>query len=220
MKQRLVQPEILDSLPESHPDALANRRDLRLINVVMGNHRWFARHLRQRLTASDRILEIGAGTGDLGLFLSHHLNPDQGITGLDLWSRPAIWPAEWPWRREDIMHFEGYDEYTILLGNLILHQFDNRQLLLVGERIRNSRIRLILVNEPARRRIHKHQLLLLRPFGLHPVSRHDGRVSIEGGFLGSELPEALGLDPEEWHIRTCSGFFGWHRMVAERREQP
>src|SRR5688572_14054246 len=38
--QRTVQPEILDSLPHDHPDALHNRRDLRLTNFVTGDHRW------------------------------------------------------------------------------------------------------------------------------------------------------------------------------------
>ncbi len=43
--QRTPQPELLDSLPPQHPDALHNRRDLRLTNRVMGNHRWLIRTL-------------------------------------------------------------------------------------------------------------------------------------------------------------------------------
>jgi len=42
---RILEPEILDSLPPDHPDALHNRRDLRLTNRLAGNFRWFARTL-------------------------------------------------------------------------------------------------------------------------------------------------------------------------------
>jgi len=43
MRSCILQAELLDSLPPDHPDALHNRRDLRLTNALMGNSRWFQR---------------------------------------------------------------------------------------------------------------------------------------------------------------------------------
>lgn len=215
--KRVVQPEILDSLPEDHADAAANRRDLRLINRFMGNHRRVCRDLLPLLTTGDRILEIGAGTGELGLHLRRASAGNlPHYCGLDLWSRPDNWPPEWEWERQDILTFDRYRDYTVLVANLILHQFDDAQLRRLGETLAKSRIRLIVTNEPARRKLHQWQLQLLRPFGLHPVSRHDGHVSVAAGFRGRELPDLLGLTSPEWIVRCASGFFGWNRVCLLR----
>jgi hypothetical protein len=60
---RTLQPELLDSLPSDHPDARHSRRDLRVINRLMGNHRWFARTLPPLVRAGEHALELGAGNG-------------------------------------------------------------------------------------------------------------------------------------------------------------
>jgi hypothetical protein len=49
------------------------------------------------------------------------------------------------------------------------------------------------------------------------VTRHDARVSIAAGFLGDELPAALGLDPRNWHWRCTTTALGAYRMIALRR---
>jgi hypothetical protein len=215
--KRLVQPEILDSLPQDHPDAIANRRDLRLINGIMGNYRWFARTLPPRLRRGDRVLEIGAGTGDLGLALSRACRGRIAhYCGLDFWSRPDHWPADWDWVQQDLLEFKDYGDYNVIVANLILHQFEAADLRRLGQRLTQSNTRLILASEPARRRLHQWQLKLLRPFGLNPVSRHDGHVSVAGGFRGQELPALLGLSPPDWRIHSRTGFLGSNRTVAQR----
>ena len=118
--QRTVQPEILDSLPPDHPDALHNRRDLRVINRVMGNFRWLLRSLRSLRTEGDAVIEVGAGTGELGRLLLAQGIP---VAGLDLWPRPAGWPDARDWHTADLRAFDGYDRYPVVVGNLILHQF-------------------------------------------------------------------------------------------------
>ena len=79
---RTVQDELLDSLPHDHPDARHNRRDLRVINALMGNHRWLARALAAWAASGESILEIGAGTGELALRL---LRRGWHVDGLDTW---------------------------------------------------------------------------------------------------------------------------------------
>jgi hypothetical protein len=210
--QRTLQPELLDSLPHDHPDALHNRRDLRLINRVMGNHRWFERTLPPLLRVDDRVLEVGAGTGELGLRLARHRVP---VAGLDLWPRPDAWPGEQLWHRGDLRHFDGYSKYTVILGNLIFHQFPAAELLQLGSSLEGARV--ILACEPHR---HRSWQLLYRAFtfllGANHVSRHDGHVSIAAGFCREELPESLGLNPERWNIRCTSTLFGAYRMTAVR----
>lgn len=215
--KRVVQPEILDSLPRDHPDAIANRRDLRLINALMGNYRWFCRTLPPLLRPDDRILELGAGTGELGGRLREVFDGNApSYCGLDLWSRPENWPRDWEWIQDDLFTFERYSDYTVVVGNLIFHQFDDEQLRQLGDRLAGTKIRLVLASEPARRKLHQGQLKLLRPLGLHPVSRHDGHVSVAGGFRRHELPELLGLSGPPWRVQCRSGFLGWHRTVAGR----
>lgn len=214
--QRTLQPELLDSLPPDHPDALHNRRDLRIINAVMGNHRWFARTLPRLLRRGETALELGAGEGDLGLRLARR---GLAVDGLDLWPRPAAWPAERAWHREDLRGFENYGAYAAVLGNLIFHQFSAEDLAVLGSKIRaDPRTRLILAAEPARRRISQKLFRFIAPLlGANYVSMHDAHVSIAAGFWGRELPEILGLDPAGWNVRCRVTVRGAYLMIAVRR---
>src|ERR1019366_8417000 len=109
--QRHLQPEILDSLPPGHPDAAHNRRDLRIINRVMGNLRWFLRELPPLVRPGERVLEIGSGTGDLGrLLMARGVSAD----GLDLWPRPENWPATRDWHVADVRAFGGFGRYPVV----------------------------------------------------------------------------------------------------------
>ena len=211
---RTVQPELLDSLPGDHPDARHSRRDLRLTNFAMGNFRWFRRTLPPRLRPGDRVLELGAGGGELAQALrpwvSHY-------AGLDRCPRPAHCPATWLWHQGDLRSFAHYDVYPVVLGNLIFHHFTTSELRALGSEF-NQYTRLVLASEPTRRR-HYQTLFdagaaLLG--GCH-VTRHDARVSIAAGFLGDELPAALGLDARAWHWRCTTTALGAYRMIALRR---
>jgi hypothetical protein len=54
--------------------------------------------------------------------------------------------------------------------------------------------------------------------GANHVTLHDSRVSIRAGFVGEELPAALGLDDGRWDYRCEDTFIGAHRLIAIRRE--
>jgi hypothetical protein len=53
--------------------------------------------------------------------------------------------------------------------------------------------------------------------GANHVTLHDARVSITAGFLGSELPEALGMADGSWDTSCTTTTLGASRMVAVRR---
>jgi hypothetical protein len=211
---RACLPELLDSLPPDHPDALHNRRDLRLINRVMRNRAWFERTLPPLLRGGECVLELGAGMGDLARYLGARGVP---VDGLDLWPRPDAWPPARAWHTADLRTFEGFDRYPVVIGNLIFHQFTDSELSGLGAKLRQG-ARVILANEPQRRRLSQIATAALAPLlGLNHVSLHDAHVSVTAGFCGDELPRLLGLDDGAWQYSCKSTALGANRMVALRR---
>ena len=217
MQQRSVQPELLESLPHDHPDALRSREDLLVVNGIMGNHRWIARMLRRHAQPGWRITEVGAGDGALSLQLVEKgLCRREDLHAFDLAPRPVSWPAEAAWSQGDLFA-QPLPASQVLVANLFLHHFQPEQLRILGRRI-PVETQMILAAEPARYRRHT---LLGRFFcslaELHPVTRYDMQVSIRAGFRGRELPESLGLE-SGWEISVQESVFGGYRMRALRQK--
>ncbi len=210
---RVVQAELLDLLSPDHPAARHNRRDLRLTNAVMGNHRWLERALAAHHRPGDRLLELGAGGGECLARLARRGWP---VDGLDLWPAPAALPGGAHWHRADLRTFDRYDRYEVVYGNLIFHQFTVGELHALGDRLQSAR--LIVACEPARRRASQCLFGIFAPLaGANHVSRHDAHVSIAAGFRGAELPHLFGLDPGRWAWRCSTTPLGAYRLVARRR---
>jgi len=158
-------------------------------------------------------LEIGAGTGELGQAL-HRITPN--CAGLDLGRRPIKWPLSAPWYEMDVFAFNGWTDYPIVIGNLFFHHFDGGQLGRLGARLNQARV--IIASEPLRRNRTARLFSLVCPLiRAHPVTRHDGRVSIAAGFRHDELPRLLRLDPAIWRWRAWETWRGACRFVAEKR---
>ncbi len=217
MHCRVIEPELLDSLPADHPDARHSRRDLRLINRLMGNHRWVAATAGRLIPPGGRVLELGAGSGDL---LRRLWRDGRPADGLDVCPAPADLPAGARWWRQDLRRFAGYPAYDAVCGNLLFHQFTAEELAALGRRIR-PHARLLLACEPARRRHARWLFRRLSPLlGANHVTCHDGGISIAAGFLRDELPRLLGLDAGQWAWRCATTVRGAYRMVAWRRPAP
>ncbi|MGF1449471.1 MAG: class I SAM-dependent methyltransferase [Opitutales bacterium] len=217
--QRTVEPELLDSLPQDHPDALHNRRDLRRLNALTGNFRWLASQVGQHVTTGLRLLEIGAGEGCLGAYLNRRgILPDSvTVDGLDVIARPATWPEQWTWHQGDLTRFDGYAHYDGIVANLILHQFDNAVLQQLGQRWRAAGMRLVLSCETQRCPWQMRGLPLLAAVTrMNYVSRHDAAVSLRGGFRRGELGALLGLETPEWTVRETTPALRSHRLCAVR----
>lgn len=216
MNNRIVEPEILDRLPAEHPDAIASRRDLRIINAMMGNTRWLLKTLRSHLRKQDMVAELGAGDGLLGKQLAWNGN----YIGLELVPRPNHWPETFGWEQGDFLQGSGSSlpRASVVIGGLVLHHFSDEQLHLLGEKFHAAR--LLIFCEPARRALHLWQGKLLRCIGINKVTQHDLPVSVRAGFLGEELPLRLGLSGSQWHWTVTKTFFGAYRMVAQRKAVP
>lgn len=212
--ERVLTPELLDSLPPASPEAVRSRRDLVRLNRIMGNHAWFARTVPRLGRPGEHALELGAGDGALALSLrAAGLASD----ALDRFPAPATWPAAARWHVTDLLTFSRWVDYPIVVGNLILHHLDAPALAALGAQL-DQNARVLVFNEPLRH----HRALLLWAVGAPlggagPVTRHDGRVSIEAGFRDDELPRALGLAPARWTCRVSTTFLGAYRFVALRR---
>ncbi len=205
---RTVSPELLDSLPPGSAAARHSRRDLRRFNQLLGNDGWWDRVLPPE-TVSQPGLEIGAGDGLLAR--RHNLH------ALDLQASPDNWPAGLTWHQADISTFADWDRYPLLVSNLFLHHLQEPGLAELG-RTWNQSVRTIIACEPWRKRGFRTGFALLCSFiRAHPVSRHDGRVSVEAGFRGDELPMLLKLDPARWEWKITPSALGMYRMIARRR---
>jgi len=206
-------PEMLDSLPPGHPDAVRSRRDLSIINRIMRNHAWFERTLPPLLRGGERVVELGAGTGELARALAVR---GVCVDGLDLWPRPAVWPPGRAWHESDLRGFPGFDGYAAVIGNLIFHQFTDAELAGLGESLRR-RARVILACEPERRRASQIAVAAFAPLlGASHVTLHDAHVSVGAGFRGDELARLLGLADGAWRLRCATTALGANRMVAVR----
>ena len=211
---RSVQPEILDSLSPDSAAARASRRDLRLIKRLLGREAWLKGVLRDRRRTGESVLEIGAGTGELGRALSAVV-PD--LAGLDLGRRPPGWPPQAPWFETDVREFADWAAYPVVIGNLFFHHFDRPGLAHLGACL-NEHARVIIASDPLRARRTSALFAITCPLiQAHPVTRHDGHVSIAAGFRHEELPLLLQLSPAVWRWRVQETWLGCCRLVAERR---
>jgi hypothetical protein len=120
------------------------------------------------------------------------------------------------WQQADLTRYPDYGRHSVIMGNLILHQFPREELESLGDTWREGGVRALLFNEPARRKRHLFQLPAAVLMGINRVSWHDARVSIRAGFVGDELPRLLGLDQAEWDVSVSMTSLGGYRMRAIR----
>ena len=206
---RKLTPEILDALPSTHPGAIRSRRDLRRINRFMGNDDWILRKLSSK---TEQVTEVGAGDGEL-LKKIHGLFPKAHLTAYDLAPGPDGLPEAINWVQGDVFENQNRQHQGTVIANLILHHFTDTQLSRLGQWLQS--FDHIIVNEPLRSRLPACLSKLAHPF-IHPITRHDMRVSIEAGFIHDEIPNALGLDPTGFSIRQSSTWRGSQRMLASK----
>ncbi len=215
MKERVLQPELLDTLPPDDPDAMRAREEMLQVNGIMGNHRWIERMVRRHREEGWRITELGAGDGALSLRLMEAgCVTEAGLHAFDLAPRPEHWPAGAHWTRGDVLA-QALPDTEIVIANLFLHHFTTEQLRVLGGRL-SPVTRLMVAAEPARRWIHRLSGRVFCELAeLNHVQRHDMQASICAGFRGEELGDALGLG-KEWRVSAHEHPLGGYRFMAWR----
>jgi 2-polyprenyl-3-methyl-5-hydroxy-6-metoxy-1,4-benzoquinol methylase len=198
-RRRLVG-EILDGLAPDDPRAVASRRDLRRINVVMRQHAIVERLLRTHLPSPPRrLLEIGGGDGQFMLGLARRLArdwPGVELTLVDLTdsvtpaTRAGFAAAGWALRvvTADIFAWAGDADasFDAVIANLVLHHFDDAQLARLFAAMAPL-APVFLAAEPRRAAFPLFSSLLVGAIGANDVTRHDAPASVRAGFRGGEL---------------------------------
>jgi 23S rRNA U2552 (ribose-2'-O)-methylase RlmE/FtsJ len=212
---RVVESEILDHLPADDSAAIRSRSELRLINGIMGNHRWILRRLKALIKPGWRVLELGAGDGGLcGALIDSGVCAAKHITAVDLAPRPDDLHPDVTWLRQSIFEMAQLPPAEIVIANLFLHHFDADQLTALGSKL-GPMTRVVLACEPARKRFHLAQGRLLAALAdFNDVTNHDMLTSIRAGFVRDELPRSLGL--QDWRCAVSCTLVGAYHMEAVR----
>ncbi|PAZ01451.1 MAG: hypothetical protein CAK90_00225 [Spartobacteria bacterium AMD-G4] len=210
---RVIIPEILDSLNPADPRAIRSRRDLSWIDLFLCNSRWIVRQLKKQTPPLARIIEIGAGEGALCRKVQTSL-PSATVTGLDLIPRPANFPSGIQWLSGDFFQTLPKIDADACVGSLILHHFSGEALRDLGARLQS--FRSLTFCEPLRSRLPLFLSKLSSQF-MSEVTRHDMPASIRAGFRPGELSTFLGLDSKKWNTSESSHWRGALRLVASRR---
>ena len=226
--KRIVEPELLDTLPPDDPRAVRSRRDLRRVNAWMRNHAIMIRALQAGLNGQvpKQITELGAGDGYFLLRVAGKMAPRHPNVSVTLLDRQRIVPPatiasffSLGWHAEaivaDVFDWPQVSAATeIVVANLFLHHFDDARLADLFSMIA-GRARLFIAIEPRRARWPRFYGRLLWLIGCSPVTRHDAAVSIHSGFSGSEL-SALWPDKQNWQLtEQRTGAFS-HLFIARQ----
>lgn len=206
---RKLTPELLDHLPPDDPGARRSRTDLLRINRFMGNENWIMRNLDPKTSS---ISELGAGDGSL-LSKIHAKHPELAIHAYDLAPKPPGLSESIQWHQGDFLESPLARSGGTLIANLILHHFTDAQLIELGEKFKE--FDRIIINEPLRARLPAFLGKLATPF-VHPITRHDMRVSIEAGFVTGEIPSLLAFEKNGFHFRESYTWRGSQRVLAWR----
>jgi hypothetical protein len=184
---RLIEPEYLDDAPEE--EARQSLHDLVRINRWSGGHR-LARRLVGQFAAPDdafTLLDVGSGSGDMGQAIRAGFSRAV-ITSLDrdplhvgLAARPGVRADAFslPFRARS---------YDFVFCSLFLHHFDDRQIVGLLRSFGDIARRAVLVIDLERGPLAWHALSATRwLFRWHPITLHDGPISVQAGFKVDEL---------------------------------
>src|SRR5690349_503289 len=222
---RLVEPEILDSLPSDDPQALRSRRDLHRINALMSQSRTMARLLRwcrSGKPAPAQIIELGGGDGLFTLAIARRLSriwPRVTVISVDrkhvVSGQTVEHMAQLGWSLQpvtaDIFDFLATPRASradIITANLFLHHFPGAELSrLLAAAL--SQTDAFAACEPRRSPRSFIASKLLFAIGCNAVSRHDAVTSVRAGFRDHELSSLL-PQPQAWDLCERPAFLFTH----------
>jgi hypothetical protein len=224
--ERRLEPEWLDHLPAADPRAVHARRDLRLVNRIMGHARIIAKPLRALPANAPRIAELGAGDGTLLLRIAQAPGWAQTAHVVLVDREPAVSADTLERYRErgcrvtidagDVFDWLARDSkpFDAIVANLFLHHFERDALTRLFA-LAAARTRLFIACEPRRARLPLAGSRMLGVLGCNDVTRHDAVLSVRAGFDGREL-SALWPGGDAWTTRERSAGLFSHLFIASR----
>ena len=231
---RNVEPEWLDQLPAEDPDAIASRRDLRMLNLCMGNACVVARAVAstRRKHEWPRVVELGAGDGHFMLQVAQRLGPSWRGTRALLVDRHRAMGRETregftavSWRLEAVQAdiFDWLESHEIaaddiVIANLFAHHFDEVQLTALLRGVAGG-AQAFIAAEPWRSLCSLGFSKLVGMLGCNRVTRHDAPSSVRAGFREKELSR-LWPDTTGWRLEERRAGAFSHLFVARRKPPP
>jgi hypothetical protein len=224
--KRIVQPELLDSLPAEDPHAIRSRRDLQRVNAWMGNHAILAGALNNACNglAVRKITELGAGDGNFLLSVAKKIAPrwpGLNVTLLDLQNNISAETlaafGEIGWHAEsvvaDVFNWSQTDA-GLVIANLFLHHFEEIRL---SELLRliSRRAKIFIAIEPRRAGWPLFCSRFLWAIGCGEVTLHDATISVRAGFSGDELSK-LWPDENGWELKEQKAGAFSHLFIARK----
>ena len=219
---RTLEPEWLDELDPADARARRARRELRLVNAIMGNASFIARALEGSIADGARIADLGAGDGALMMRIARKL----AIRAVRLSLVDRACPVSpqalarfsalgWevtPCAADVFEWLAGADYFDAITVNLFLHHLEESHLRKLLQ-LAAARTRLFVACEPRRSRVALFGSRALVFLGCGPVTRHDAVLSVKAGFQGRELSD--GWPPSrDWELlEEARGPFS-HLFVA------
>jgi len=228
--KRIVQPELLDTLPVHDPRAVASRGDLKRINTLMGHVNLMVTQTAASCCEARRVADLGAGDGHFMRRVAERLclcwksvevvlvdrqrdvSPDTlaEFCGFS-WNARSVAADAFDWLGGPASM--GVDA---VFANLFLHHFEDRKL---SELLRliALRARFFIACEPRRAQRALFASRLLGLIGCNSVTRHDAVVSVRAGFTGREL-SALWPSGDGWELREEEAGLFSHLFVARKKD--
>ena len=229
LRLRIVEPELLDSLPPDDPAAMRSRADLRRVNWWMRNEVYVANAILGLPHSASIIMEVGAGDGTFMLGVARRLaavgkrpvrvyllDVEPVVTSETI---AAFSRLEW----EAIVirqSLEGWlataENVDLIAANLFLHHFSDEQLKEFFFRF-SSVAKAVMSCEPRRWTPALISCRLLGLIGCNYVTRHDAQISVRAGFRDRELSK-LWPSNSPFEISEQEAGLASHLFQAVRRE--
>ena len=186
---RVITPELLDGAPPL--DAIPSLRDLVRINRYLGGYSTLRSMLRHLVKPTERfsLLDIGAASGDMGKVVLEGY-PNARVISFD-YKLNHLTPAPYPKLAGDAFALPFKDAaFDFVFSSLFLHHFDNAQVVTLLGGFRRTARRAVLATDLERGPLAAAFLPATAwLFGWHPITLHDGPVSVRAAFKRDELLE-------------------------------
>lgn len=181
LTRRQIEPELLAQAAPA--DVAANLADLRRLNRYFGGIQTLRSALRPFLRPGVRILDVGAASGDHAAAF-----PQATIVSLDLSPQHLRHAAGVRVAADAFAMPFAPQSFDIVMANLFLHHFETDEIVALLTQFRRLAKAAIVINDLERSRLAWSFLPLTAPvLRWHPMTVHDGTVSVAAAFQPAEL---------------------------------
>ena len=186
---RVLKPELLDTLPTEA--ALQNLADLVRINKYLGGRSTLRELVEDTIPAGQAVslLDVGAASGDMGRLL-RQWRPQAQVTSLD-YIESHLADSTGPRVVADAFALPfAPGSFDYVFSSLFLHHFTDDQVVELLAGFGRVARRQVLIIDLWRHPVPYYFISQTRwLFGWHPVTVHDGAISVEAGFIPRELTD-------------------------------